>query len=61
MSEGPKNTVIKHIKENTEKLIKETMFDLISLFKGYLNKGIEKARNICVYMVQYIGNILTVL
>uniref|UniRef100_U9SGI3 Uncharacterized protein n=1 Tax=Rhizophagus irregularis (strain DAOM 181602 / DAOM 197198 / MUCL 43194) TaxID=747089 RepID=U9SGI3_RHIID len=47
---------MKHVKEDTEKLIKEAMFGLISLLRGYLGKGAEKARNICVYMVQCIGD-----
>lgn len=61
VSGGPENAVLKHVKEDTEKLIKEAMFGLISLLRGYLDKGAEKARNICVYMIQCIGNILTVL
>lgn len=32
ISGGPKSPVEKHVKENTEKLIKETMFGLISFF-----------------------------
>ena len=58
VSGGPGNAVLKYVKEDTEKLIKEAMFGLISLLRGYLGKGAEKARNICVYMVQCIGNII---
>ncbi|CAG8590839.1 3252_t:CDS:10, partial [Ambispora gerdemannii] len=39
VSGGPENAVIKHVKEDTEKLIKEAMFGLISLLRGYLDKG----------------------
>ncbi|CAG8696591.1 14538_t:CDS:10, partial [Funneliformis caledonium] len=59
VSGGPENAVIKHVKEDTEKFIKEAMFSLISLLRGYLDKGAEKARNICVYMVQCIGDRIT--
>ncbi|CAB4459849.1 hypothetical protein RhiirA5_506713 [Rhizophagus irregularis] len=59
VSGGPENAVMKHVKEDTEKLIKEAMFGLISLLRGYLGKGAEKARNICVYMVQCIGDRIT--
>ncbi|CAG8641443.1 13586_t:CDS:2 [Dentiscutata heterogama] len=59
VSGGPENAVLKHIKEDTEKLIKEAMFGLISLLRGYLGKDAEKARNICVYMVQCIGDRIT--
>ncbi|RIB19986.1 hypothetical protein C2G38_2244848 [Gigaspora rosea] len=59
VSGGPENAVLKHVKEDTEKLIKEAMFGLISLLRGYLDKGAKKARNICVYMVQYIGDRIT--
>ncbi|RIA97795.1 hypothetical protein C1645_813672 [Glomus cerebriforme] len=59
VSGGPENAVLKHVKEDTEKLIKEAMFGLISLLRGYLGKGAEKARNICVYMVQCIGDRIT--
>ncbi|CAI2195169.1 1940_t:CDS:2 [Funneliformis geosporum] len=48
VSGGPENAVLKHVKEDTEKLIKEAMFGLISLLRGYLGKGAEKARNICI-------------
>ncbi|CAB5364115.1 unnamed protein product [Rhizophagus irregularis] len=36
VSGGPENAVMKHVKEDTEKLIKEAMFGLISLLRGYL-------------------------
>lgn len=56
VSGGPENAILKHVKEDTEKFIKDAMFGLISLLRGYLGKGAETARNICVYMVQCIGN-----
>ncbi|CAB4399322.1 unnamed protein product [Rhizophagus irregularis] len=40
VSGGPENAVMKHVKEDTEKLIKEAMFGLISLLRGYLGDRI---------------------
>ena len=57
ISGGPGNPVDKHVKSDTEKLIKEAMFGLISLLRDYLDKNAEYARNICTYMVQGIGNV----
>jgi hypothetical protein len=57
ISGGSENPVEKHVKEDTEKLIKEAMFGLISLLRDYLDKNAEYARNICTYMVQGIGNV----
>ncbi|CAH1767558.1 9463_t:CDS:2, partial [Entrophospora sp. SA101] len=57
VSGGPENVVTKHVREDTEKLIKEAMFDLVSLFRTILDKNAENARNICIYMVQCIGNV----
>ncbi|CAG8792804.1 11758_t:CDS:2, partial [Dentiscutata erythropus] len=39
VSGGPENPVEKHVKEDTEKLIKEAMFGLISLLRDYLDKN----------------------
>ncbi|CAG8769309.1 3746_t:CDS:1, partial [Acaulospora colombiana] len=39
ISGGPENPVEKHVKEDTEKLIKEAMFGLISLLRDYLDKN----------------------
>nr|CAG8619476.1 9201_t:CDS:2 [Entrophospora candida]CAG8628377.1 680_t:CDS:2 [Entrophospora candida] len=57
VSGGPENVVTKHVREDTERLIKEAMFDLVSLFRNILDKNAENARNICTYMVQCIGNV----
>ncbi|CAB5196853.1 unnamed protein product [Rhizophagus irregularis] len=59
ISGGPESPVEKHVKEDTEKLIKEAMFGLISLLRDYLDKNAEYARNICTYMVQGIGDRIT--
>ncbi|CAG8639575.1 1918_t:CDS:2, partial [Acaulospora morrowiae] len=59
ISGGPENPVEKHVKEDTEKLIKEAMFGLISLLRDYLDKNAKYARNICTYMVQGIGDRIT--
>ncbi|CAG8743342.1 3935_t:CDS:2, partial [Dentiscutata erythropus] len=53
VSGGLENAVLKHIKGDTKKLIKEAMFGLISLLRGYLDKNAEKARNIYVYMIKF--------
>ncbi|CAJ0886045.1 2784_t:CDS:10 [Entrophospora sp. SA101] len=59
VSGGPENTVPKHVKEDSEKLIKEAMFGLVSLLRDYLDKNAENVENICTYMVQVIGNVFT--
>ncbi|CAG8555758.1 23593_t:CDS:2 [Gigaspora rosea] len=59
ISGRPENPVEKHVKEDTEKLIKEAMFGLISLLRDYLDKNAEYTRNICTYMVQGIGDRIT--
>ncbi|CAG8694868.1 3623_t:CDS:2, partial [Dentiscutata heterogama] len=58
---GPEVTsaVVKHAKEDTEKLIKEAMFGLVSLLRDYLDKNVDKAMKICTYMVQVIGDRIT--
>ncbi|CAG8788687.1 28809_t:CDS:2, partial [Racocetra persica] len=58
---GPEVTsaVVKHAKEDTEKLIKEAMFGLVSLLRNYLDKNVDKAMKICTYMVQVIGDRIT--
>ncbi|RHZ46829.1 hypothetical protein Glove_606g107 [Diversispora epigaea] len=53
---GPENSSLKNIREDTEKLIKEGMFGLVSLLRDYLDKN---ARNICTYVVQCIGDRIT--
>src|SRR2546429_563407 len=59
VSGGPENTVPKHVKEDSEKLIKEAMFGLVSLLRDYLDKNVENVENVCMYMVQVIGNVFT--
>ncbi|RIB15834.1 hypothetical protein C2G38_2143388 [Gigaspora rosea] len=58
---GPEVTsvVVKHAKEDTEKLIKEAMFGLVSLLRDYLDKNVDNAMEICTYMVQVIGDRIT--
>ncbi len=59
VSGGPEATVEKHVWEDTEKLIKEAMFGLVSLLRDYLDKNSTNAKNIRTYMVQVIGNVFT--
>lgn len=59
VSGGPENAILKHVREDTEKLIKEGMFGLVALLRDFLDKNAENARNICTYMVQCIGNLIT--
>ncbi|KAF0442185.1 hypothetical protein F8M41_003694 [Gigaspora margarita] len=54
VSGGPENAILKHVREDTEKLIKEGMFGLVALLRDFLDKNAENARNICTYMVQCI-------
>ncbi|CAG8824968.1 17937_t:CDS:2, partial [Dentiscutata erythropus] len=58
---GPEVTcaVTKHAREDTEKLIKEAMFGLVSLLRDYLDKNVENSMNICTYMIQVIGDRIT--
>ena len=53
ISGGLENPVEKHVKYDTEKLIQEAMFGLISLLCDYLDKNAKYARNICTYMVPH--------
>ncbi|CAG8692410.1 834_t:CDS:2 [Gigaspora margarita] len=50
VSGGPENAILKHVREDTEKLIKEGMFGLVALLRDFLDKNAENARNICTYM-----------
>lgn len=61
VSGGPENAVLKHIKEDTEKLIKEAMFGLVSLLRDYLDMSAENVKNLRTFMVQCIGNVFTVM
>ncbi|CAI2192526.1 1607_t:CDS:2, partial [Funneliformis geosporum] len=59
VSGGPEATVEKHVWEDTEKLIREAMFGLVSLLRDYLDKNSTGAKNIRTYMVQVIGDRMT--
>src|SRR6266542_6668857 len=61
ISGGPESPVEKHVKEDTEKLIKEAMFGLISLLRDYLDKSAENVKNLRTFMVQCTGNVFTVM
>jgi len=54
---GPENTTEKHANDNTEKLIKEAIFGLVSLLQDYLNKSAEAVRDVGTFIVQVIGNV----
>ncbi|CAI2178601.1 448_t:CDS:2 [Funneliformis geosporum] len=58
VSGGPESTVENHVWEDTEKLIKEAMFGLVSLLRDYLDKNATNAKNIRTYMVQVIETLL---
>ncbi|CAG8449372.1 204_t:CDS:2 [Scutellospora calospora] len=59
VSRGPENAILKHIREDTEKLIKESMFGLVALLRDFLDKNAKYVRNICTYIVQCIGDRIT--
>lgn len=59
VSGGPEDIVEKHVREDTEKLIKEAMFGLVSLLRDYLDKNVEISKNVRTYMVQVIGDRMT--
>ncbi len=61
VSGGPEDAVLKHVKEDTEKLIKEAMFGLVSLLRDYLDKSAENVKNLRTFMVQCTGNVFTVM
>ncbi|CAB4428781.1 unnamed protein product [Rhizophagus irregularis] len=61
VSGGLENAILKHIKEDTEKLIKEVMFGLVSLLRDYLDKSAENAKNLRTFMVQCIGDRVTLI
>ncbi|CAG8766126.1 18283_t:CDS:2, partial [Dentiscutata erythropus] len=58
VSGGPENAILKHVREDTEKLIKEGMFGLVALLRDFLDKNAECAKNICTYMFT-IGDRIT--
>ncbi|CAG8608940.1 1378_t:CDS:10 [Diversispora eburnea] len=59
VSGGPENTDPKHVKEDSEKLLKELIFGLVSLLRNYLDKSAEKSKNLYTFMIQSIGDRLT--
>ncbi|CAG8605973.1 9780_t:CDS:2 [Paraglomus brasilianum] len=56
---GPENTTEKHANDNAEKLIKEAIFGLVSLLQDYLNKSAEAVRDVGTFIVQVIGDQMT--
>src|SRR6185312_3121878 len=61
VSGGPENTDPKHVKEDSEKLLKEAVFGLVSLLRNYLDKSAEKSKNLYTFMIQSIGNLFATL
>ena len=57
ISGGPESTDLKHVKEDTEKLLKEAMFGLASLLRDHLDKSAEDVKNLHIFAIQSIGNL----
>ncbi|CAG8671232.1 9668_t:CDS:10 [Cetraspora pellucida] len=53
---GPENTDQKKLKEDSEKLLKEAVFGLVSLLRNYLDKSVEESKQLYTFMIQGIGN-----
>ncbi|CAG8615561.1 12223_t:CDS:10 [Ambispora gerdemannii] len=56
---GPENTDQKKLKEDSEKLLKEAVFGLVSLLRNYLDKSVEESKQLYTFMIQGIGDRLT--
>ncbi|CAG8512988.1 3531_t:CDS:2 [Paraglomus occultum] len=59
VSGGPESMTEKHANDDTEKLIEEAIFGLVSLLWDYLDKSAKAARNVSTFMVQVIGDRIT--
>ncbi|CAG8531894.1 7851_t:CDS:2, partial [Paraglomus brasilianum] len=59
VSGSPSKPDEKHIKDDAEKLLKEATFGLVSLLRNYLDKPAKMAKNVHIYMIQCIGDRIT--
>ncbi|CAG8658009.1 24996_t:CDS:10, partial [Cetraspora pellucida] len=51
---GPENNDQKKLKEDSEKLLKEAVFGLVSLLRNYLDKSAEESKQLYTFMIQGI-------
>ncbi|CAG8738141.1 7075_t:CDS:2, partial [Cetraspora pellucida] len=51
----PTTTDQKKSKEDSEKLLKEAVFGLVSLLRNYLNKSVEESKQLYTFMIQGIA------
>ncbi|CAG8518454.1 6668_t:CDS:2, partial [Acaulospora colombiana] len=56
---GPENTDQKKLKEDSEKLLKEAVFGLVSLLRNYLDKSAEESKQLYTFIIQGIGNLFS--
>ncbi|KAF0468905.1 hypothetical protein F8M41_025725 [Gigaspora margarita] len=49
----------KKLKEDSEKLLNEAIFGLVSLLRNYLDKSVEESKQLYTFMIQGIGDRLT--
>ncbi|CAG8594805.1 2717_t:CDS:2 [Paraglomus occultum] len=56
---GPENTDQKKLKEDSEKLLKEAVFGLVSLLRNYLDKSAGESKQLYTFIIQGIGDRLT--
>ena len=61
VSGGSESTDLKHMKEDTKKLLKEAMFGLASLLRDHLDKNAKDVKNLHTFMIQSIGNLFIIL
>ncbi|CAG8638983.1 5528_t:CDS:10 [Ambispora gerdemannii] len=56
---GPENIDPQHVKGDSEKLLKEAVFGLVSLLRNYLDRSAEESKQLCTFIIQSIGDRLT--
>ncbi|CAG8621175.1 5530_t:CDS:10, partial [Diversispora eburnea] len=52
---GPENKDQKKLKEDSEKLLKEAVFGLVSLLRNYLDKSAEESKQLYTFIIQGIA------
>ncbi|CAG8456428.1 17373_t:CDS:2 [Acaulospora colombiana] len=57
---GPENTDKKKLNEDSEKLLKEAVFGLVSLLRNYLDKSAEESKQLYTFIIRGIGNLFDI-
>ncbi|CAG8571944.1 11245_t:CDS:10 [Diversispora eburnea] len=59
VSGGPESSDLKHAKEDSEKLLKEAIFGLVSILRNHMDKSAEESKHLYTFMIQSIGDRIT--